>query len=93
MSAERRHENPGRRERAARRRHRRGECFAVIDGTVIGPHKLGRKKMGRWNPLKSSSESRSPHTLAVAESEQRPNGESEPNVYRQSGSGAPPTNL
>jgi hypothetical protein len=49
MSTERRRENPGRRERAARKRHRRARLIAGgnLEGPVPEPLKLGRKHLGR----------------------------------------------
>lgn len=72
MSSERRHANPGKRERAARKRHRRSEVSSYYDGSVAGPYKLGRKHLGRW--FKASSERWIRETLAVAESEKTTKG-------------------
>jgi len=58
---ERRHENPGRREREAGKRHRRAQV-----GTIAGWLKLGHKHMCR--------DLRRFMALTVAESEKRANG-------------------
>jgi len=68
MSSERRHSNPGRREREARKRHRHGSTWSNRPGDVAGdtPLKLGAKKMLRnmlWTPISQES------ALAVAEVE------------------------
>lgn len=48
MSFERRTMNPGKREREARKRHRRGSCWRSAWSADVAPLKLGRKHAGRW---------------------------------------------
>ena len=47
MSYIRRTANPGKREREARKRHRRAVLWYTRDGAVVGPLKLGRKHLLR----------------------------------------------
>jgi hypothetical protein len=47
MSYCRRTDNPGKREREARKRHRRAVCWFYKDGAEVGPLKLGRKHLRR----------------------------------------------
>ncbi len=58
MSLSRRTDNPGKREREARKRPRRARCWSQEAGAEAVPLKLGRKHLQRW--LKRS--------LAVADS-------------------------
>lgn len=61
MSESRRHQNPGKRERQARKRHRRAVHWSSVDGAVHGPLKVGSKHLGRtWSRIlgiKSDSQS------------------------------------
>lgn len=63
---ERRHENPGRREREAGKRHRRAQLWRSEWGAEAGPLKLGRKHMSR--------ETRRIFSMTVADPEKRANG-------------------
>jgi hypothetical protein len=47
MSSERRHANPGKKERQARKRHRRGSVWVSTWGSGTAPLKAGRKHMSR----------------------------------------------
>ena len=64
MSSVRRHGNPGRREREARKRHRRASLWMSEWGAATEPLKLGREHFGRITR----------QTLAVADS-RKPCGE------------------
>lgn len=57
MSYERRKNNPGKRERAARKRHRRTRAS---DNTMTGWLKLGRKKMSGWATRLAVADRRKP---------------------------------
>lgn len=78
MGYERRHRNPGRRERAAGKRHRRAVIQSHVDGAVLGPLKAGSRHMCRhWKRVRFLSAAVARGGMTVAESEKRPNGASE----------------
>lgn len=87
MSYERRHTNPGRRERAAGKRHRRGTVSSFCGAAVLGPLKAGschiKRHFLRFDALCRAVAC---NAMTVAESEKRPNGVSEtPAVAPQPG--------
>lgn len=43
-----RHDNAGKREREARKRHRRARVWVASMGAEVAPLKLGRKHYQRW---------------------------------------------
>jgi len=48
MGSSRRHDNPGKREREAGKRHRRARVWNSDMGAVAVPLKLGRNHFQRW---------------------------------------------
>lgn len=71
MSEERRTSNPGKRERQARKRHRRATTWIVSRGAEVGPLKVGRKHSRRLA-------ARFWQSLAVADAEKPGDGKDEP---------------
>lgn len=75
MSFERRHGNPGKREREARKRHRRGRVWSSTMPAASAPLKVGRTHFGRLDSkIAKLWRARSAEDMAVAESEKRANG-------------------
>ena len=62
-----RHDNAGKREREARKRHRRAVVVTWPDGTEAVRLKLGRKHMQRWWRRHVRALSRGFHAVADAE--------------------------
>lgn len=83
MSARRRHQNPGRRERQAGKRHRRGLVWLSDWPAVQGPLKVGHRHLGRILSRHLSDA----NALAVADAENSEKGPEEP--LRQDVSGLP----
>ena len=74
MSARRRSQNPGRRERQAGKRHRRGLVWQMGQAAVQGPLKVGHRHLGRILSRHLSDA----NALAVADAENSENGPEEP---------------
>ena len=71
MSRARRHENPGKREREAGKRHRRALVgYYGPEGSVAVPLKLGKRHLRRWSGRGEFFRK----AMAVAESEKRATG-------------------